>query len=436
MNEYSEPKFLNRVLLIVLTVIGLVSFWWLRSIWILAFASIVIAVGISVPARWLQQHGFSRSLAIMVSALGVITGVVAIMLLLVLPISSEVGRALESAPAAIDSAGRLYDEWRTVLPFVANVLPERESSDILNQLGELAAKVDLSTFQDAVGAVFQAGSTVLPSLIKGLGTFLGLLANVLLVIFIAIFFLVEPMSYVKASLYVTPESYHAKILGVWSELYQTLSAWITTQFLAISITMALVWTVLGFLLQIPGAMTISLFAGFATFIPNIGAILPIIPIIFFILVDGGDNQSTQLLQAIPAYLALQFVEGSIITPRLMKAQLNIPSGALMLFQVISASVFGALGLIFAVPILATAVTLVRELFSYGVLGLRDKPIEVVTLDAEGTLSLKANPSPTAVQEQIELDRDAAQQKGEERFNERFNTMIVGGGRLLPRVGQP
>lgn len=391
MNDDNNPGFLSRILIIVITVVGLISFWWLRSIWILAFASIVIAVGISVPAKWLQQHGFGRGLAVAISAISVVVGAVAVMLLLVLPISTEVGRAIESAPEAIDSAARLYDEWRTAVPLLQNVLPERESSAILIQLGELAANVDLSTVQQSLAAVFQAGSTVLPSLIKGLGTFLAVLANLLFVVFIAIFFLIEPMSYVKASLYITPQKFHTRVLGIWMELYVTLSAWITTQFLAISITMALVWFVLGFILNIPGALTIALFAGFATFIPNLGAILPIIPIVFFILVSDSTNQSTQLLQAIPAYLAIQFVEGSIITPRLMKAQLDIPSGALMLFQVVSASVFGALGLIFAVPILATIITLVREIFSYELLGLRNSRLDIIALDAEGTMALRQRP---------------------------------------------
>lgn len=404
MNEDNDHSFLKRVSLVALIVVGLVSFWWLRSIWILAFASVVIAVGINVPAVWLQRHGVSRGISTVISAISVVVGVISVMVLLILPISQEVGMAITNSQAAIDNAGAIYDQWRTSVPILASILPERESSAILIQLSEVMSNVDLRTVQDAMGAVFQAGSTVLPSLIKGLGTFLAVLANLLFVILIAIFFLIEPMSYVKASLYVTPERYHDRALRVWSELYHTLSAWISTQFLSVTITMGLTWLVLGLILDIPGALTIALFAGFATFIPNIGAFLPIIPIIFFILVQDDPTrlQSTLLLRAIPAYLAIQIFESNVITPRLMRAQLDLPSGALLLFQVISATIFGALGLLLAVPILATAVTLIREIVSYDILGFRNRPIEVVTLDMDSTLGLRQW---SGGEEPIDVNRD-------------------------------
>lgn len=384
--ERTNYDFLRRVLIVALVGIALIGFWYLRSLWILGFASVVIAVGISLPANWLQQHGMGRGVALATAAVGVIVGAFALMLLVILPMTNEISDLIVQTPQALENASRVYERWRTSIPILGNFLPAPDSSEILQQLGTLVNQVDYNTLQELSTAVFQTGSTILPSLFKGLGFFFALLANLLFVVFIAIFLLLEPISYVKASLFLLPEKFHGRALRVWSELYRTLTAWIATQFLSVSITMVLVWFTLR-LLNVPGAGTIALLAGFATFIPNIGAFLPLFPIVFFILVQP-DPRPLLLLRAIPAYLLIQFVESNIITPRLIKSQLDIPSGALLFFQVIAATIFGALGLLLAVPMLATLITLIREVYSYDLLQLRGKAIEIVSLDTEGTLALR------------------------------------------------
>ncbi|MGF1506420.1 MAG: AI-2E family transporter, partial [Anaerolineae bacterium] len=68
----------------------------------------------------------------------------------------------------------------------------------------------------------------------------------------------------------------------------------------------------------------------------------------------------------------------LITPSVMKAQLNIPAAALLPFQLIAAIFFGFLGLLLAVPLLAILVTLIRELYVFDVRGKRGNLPEVST----------------------------------------------------------
>ena len=76
----------------------------------------------------------------------------------------------------------------------------------------------------------------------------------------------------------------------------------------------------------------------------------------------------------------------MITPSIVKAELEIPPGALMLFQLLITIAFGALGLLLAVPMLAVLVALVREVYSYDLLGLRNEQIALGT-DHNGALVL-------------------------------------------------
>jgi hypothetical protein len=67
--------------------------------------------------------------------------------------------------------------------------------------------------------------------------------------------------------------------------------------------------------------------------------------------------------------------------------LEIPSGALLLFQLVATALFGALGLLLAVPMFAVLITLVREIYSYDILKLRDKKFDIVLLGIEGPMHL-------------------------------------------------
>jgi len=126
------------------------------------------------------------------------------------------------------------------------------------------------------------------------------------------------------------------------------------------------------LLGMPNAIVVAVFAGIATFIPNIGAFLPLIPIFIFTLA----SDPAQLVIYVPVYLLIQFTESNVITPSIVKAELKIPPGALMIFQLLVTLAFGALGLLLAVPLLAILIVLVREIYSYDLLGLRNLEVEM------------------------------------------------------------
>jgi hypothetical protein len=85
--------------------------------------------------------------------------------------------------------------------------------------------------------------------------------------------------------------------------------------------------------------------------------------------------------AIPAYLAIQLLESNVITPMLIREELQLPSGGVLLFQLVGVALFGALGLLLAVPLLLVLVVLVREIYSYDILGLRSEKIEIA-VDAQ------------------------------------------------------
>jgi predicted PurR-regulated permease PerM len=365
----STTTFLKRLLIVGVAIVLLLSLWYLRSIWLLGFAAVVIAVGISIPAHGLQQHGLPRNPSLLLTTLVIGVLVIFLILWIVPTIINETGTVLTELPQMWQEIGQHYETWRAGNNRLTQLLPPFSMAE-LNQADGAALR-----------RLFTTGFSFTP-ILEGMGAFASLLANVMLVIFVALFFLSDPLSYVQISLHLTPAPYHARLLYLWSELYRTLTRWIKTQFVSVSITVILVWLVLGLFLGVPYAPIIAVFSGVATFIPNLGALLPLIPIFIFTLAD--DPSLT--LWAILAYLAIQLLESNVITPMLIREELQLPSGGVLLFQLVGAALFGALGLLLVVPLLLVLVVLVREIYSYDILGLRSEKIEIA-VDAAGRMYL-------------------------------------------------
>jgi len=374
---------------------------YLRSIWILAFSAVIMAMAIYVPAAILEEQGTRRGIAILSSA--VFAGAVAIFLgLWIIPtLFVELGIVVGQLPRMLLEAGATYERLRMSNEIAASILPMVDFNELLQAEENLGIRGQ--AIRDTLVSLLRQNVLQGP-LLGSVGGFLGILTNLLIVVFIAIFFLIEPMSYVRASLFLVPRGYQERVLDIWDELHETLTTWIKVQVLAVSVTVILVWLILGVALGMPHALVVAVFAGFATFIPNIGAFLPLIPIVIFTAAE----RPMMMLWVVPAYLLIQLVESNVITPRFVKSQLEIPSGALLVFQLVATALFGALGLLLAVPMFAALITLVREIYSFDILGLRGQQIEVVSLGANGPMQLKQSVLPSPPQPTREATSDGAE----------------------------
>ncbi len=372
--------FFRRATAIVGFVLFVAALWFLRDTLLLAFAAIVIAVGISIPSGWLQRLGLPRGVANTIAA--VLIGFLALFLLLwLLPaLITGVSKLLAGLPQTVQNLVAVYNDLRAqnntlgrILPALQETRPKGISeAEIKNLFGELV-------------------STGLPILVSGGSVVVSLVTNLVLVLFIALLLLADPTAYVQASLYLAPRPYHERLIALWRELYRTLTTWLSTLFISITITVSLVWLVLG-LLGMPNVMVVAVFAGFATFIPNIGAFLPLVPIaIFTLAVDP-----IKFLIMAPAYLAIQLLESNVLSPMIVKRNLSIPPAGMLVFQIVAGLVFGLLGVLLAVPLLAIIVTLIRELYSYDMLGLRNGAIKVGLGRAGGLQLQKPEPDPRPV----------------------------------------
>jgi predicted PurR-regulated permease PerM len=189
------------------------------------------------------------------------------------------------------------------------------------------------------------------------------LGGLIVLLFVAIFVAVDPGLYHRGLMHLFPHPARRKAGEVLSATATTLRRWLLMQIIAM-VAIGSVTTVVLLLLGVKAAVALGIIAGLLEFIPYMGPILSAVPAIAMALVDGPDKA----LYVALAYVAIQQLEGVVLQPLLMKEGLELPPVITILGQALLALIFGFMGLLLAVPLLATAMVPIKMLYVRDVVG--------------------------------------------------------------------
>jgi len=178
----------------------------------------------------------------------------------------------------------------------------------------------------------------------------------LLVLFIAAYIGVDPHLYHGGVLALVPSRERDRAALTLARLATTLRRWLVTQLIAM-VVIGGVTTVFLFAIHVKAALPLGILAGVAKFIPIVGSIFAAIPAIAMAFIDSPHKA---LVVAI-GYIVIQFVENHLLVPVLMKHGVNLPPAMTLGIQALMALLFGFLGLLVAVPLLAAILTIVRTM---------------------------------------------------------------------------
>ncbi|GAC1410093.1 MAG: AI-2E family transporter [Gemmatimonadaceae bacterium] len=178
----------------------------------------------------------------------------------------------------------------------------------------------------------------------------------LLVLFIAAYIGVDPALYHGGILELVPLRERDRAALTLRRLATTLRRWLVTQLIAM-VVIGTVTTVFLLVTHVKAALPLGILAGISKFIPIIGSIFAAIPAIAMAFIDSPHKA---LVVAI-GYFVIQFVENHLLVPVLMKHGVNIPPALTLGIQALMSLLFGFLGLLVAVPLLAAILTIVRTM---------------------------------------------------------------------------
>ncbi len=380
-----ERPFARRVLTAV-TVVGLVALLvyvviQVKATLVVAFAAWITAVTLEIVVRSFQRARLGRLPAVIFTLLLALVVVLLVLAMVVPAMVQQVGALVERLPDLTDRALVNYEGLRQSVPRVMqNLLPPLppDLSSLLEP-PEPTAEAPATT-ADLLGTVASRAIGVLTDV----GSFIGLtVAQVVLYLFLTILLLLEPVDYYQALLALVPQEQQARALEIINLVRHNVERWSGAMLISVTVTSLLYFIALGMILQLPNALALSVIAGLSTIVPVVGNTLALIPV----AIIAGSVSLTKLIVTVILYAAIGMVQDRIVTPAVMRSELNIPAGGLIVFQLVFAALIGPVGLLLAVPLLAIIITLVRELYVFDTLEKRGALLRLVIRPDDGTLVL-------------------------------------------------
>ena len=146
-----------------------------------------------------------------------------------------------------------------------------------------------------------------------------------------------------------PPRFREPFSRLFDESGRILESYVRGQLL-IGLIMAVFYGVGFWLLGVPAWAGIALIAGLLNAIPYVGTLIGIVLAVGFTVADGGGVWDVGAVLGI--FVAVQTIEGYVLTPRIIGGRLNLHPMAVFLGLLIGGKLFGLLGIILAIPAIA------------------------------------------------------------------------------------
>jgi predicted PurR-regulated permease PerM len=353
--------------LVAAVYLGLRLFWVAQDIFFLAFVGVLFGLTLSAAADRAAQYRIPRGVAAP-AVLLLVLGLIAALTLFAAPqVTRQLREVQEQIPEVL---GKVRGWFEHKVGGVSQMLGDSTAADSAkapmdSTLGRTRPDEQTAPGQrpgppaqlhpriEKVGRAFFAVFSSTISVVGGL----------ILVLFITVFIAVDPGLYRRGLTHLVPHRDRARLDDVLHSLALTLRRWLVTQLIAmvvIGVVTALAMSLLG----VRGAIALGVIAGLLEFIPFVGPIASAIPAVAMGLLDSPEKAVYVAI----AFTVIQQAEGHLLIPLLMKDSLDLPPVLTLVSQAVMATVFGFLGLLVAVPLLATVMVGVKLLYVEDVVG--------------------------------------------------------------------
>jgi len=372
--------------------------WIAQTVFLTAFLGVLFGLAVSAGVDWVHQRvrvprGLIAALIVLGSA-GAVVGFFVVSG----PVLATQSRELQTKlPEAIDK----IDQWAQSKGFLSSLLSGSAGSSTTaptpasqpltgpapsagrptgaapRQLPTDSALARASTSTAAAAAPPQTLKQRIVTQLAGLTRYLfgflsstiSVFAGLLLILVLSIYIGADPDTYHDGLMKLFPRPWRKRAGEVLTAISIALRKWLVTQLIAM-VVIGVVSTIVLLILGVNAAVPLGVIAGLLEFVPTVGPILSAFPAVAMGFVDSPQKA----LAVIVAYIAIQQMENYLLIPFLMREGVDLPPALTIIAQAIMALIFGFLGLLCAVPVLAATMVAVKMLYVQDVVG---EPVEVL-----------------------------------------------------------
>ena len=327
-------------------VLILVSFVRQVSSVLLTFlAAGVLAYALNPIVRRLERMRVPRVVAVVGLFLILVLVVGAALLLIIVPAVGQVRQIASNPQQLLSQANSLLEQAQN-LPFVGQYVADLNQDRVLQLLRSNAP---------SAGQV----ANVATGVIGGVFGVFGAVFNLLLMVLVSVYLLLERERITNALLRTIPEAVRDQSLELFHAVEQTLIKYLRGQLFLCLIMGVIGWAIMFFTVR-EYALLIGAWVGVTELIPVLGAFLGAIPAVAIALLvqDGG---FTDALIVAGLFLVAQQLEGNILVPRIQGSSTGVHPLWVLFGVLAGTALYGVVGAIFAVPIVAIIAATIRYL---------------------------------------------------------------------------
>ncbi|MDQ3859997.1 MAG: AI-2E family transporter [Actinomycetota bacterium] len=307
-----------------------------RAVMLVLLLTLLFSVIISRPVDYLARKGLGRGLGTLI-VLGILT------LALVLGgvalgsvVESQAQQLAEDLPTLLSSAQDFAEEVQS--RFGLNIsLPG--SQQLLDSARSFLSGGAFSTFVSVGASVANVVSFAAVVLIS------------------TIFTVARPAPLVDGFVALFPAGRRERVREILTKMYKNVQRWFLGQLASMTI-IGLLFTIALSVIGVPFALLLGILSGLLAFIPFIGPAISVIPPILLALAQ----EPISALWVILAYAGVQFVEGNIVQPVVMSRAVSLHPVIIVFALLIMGTLFGFIGVLLAIPLVAALQVLVQELW--------------------------------------------------------------------------
>src|SRR6266540_2852997 len=321
--------------LVTFIVLGLLLAVALRYVFLLLFLGIVVATALAPVVERLRRLGLTQGSAALV-AFGLL------LLLIGGIIAALAPFFVAQLVQAVSELPQLYAGFRATV-----------ASSEVRFIRELAAQLPADPFSGLSGADGVALGAQVAALLPSVGWLVLFGALVLL---LSYYWLYYRALAIQSVALLIPLNRRAGVVALWEEIEAKIGAFVRGLAILGFVIGAL--SAVGYVtIGLPYGLTIAIIAGLLEAIPYVG---PIITLVLAGLIGLSVSQTMALL-AVGLAVIIQFLENTIVVPRVMDRAVGVSPVVTLLALAVFSDLFGLLGALLAVPLAAVFQVLLDRL---------------------------------------------------------------------------
>jgi predicted PurR-regulated permease PerM len=300
------------------------------SMFVLIFVALFLAIGLNPAVDKLRSWGMARGFAVTTVALTVLLLLCGGVFALVPPLVTQTGEFIRELPDFVSSLQR-NEAVKDII----------ERYDLVQRVQGVA---NAGTVTNALGGVLGGAQLVA-----------GTIFNTLTVLVLTIYFMAA-FDRIKSSAYqLVPASRQERVRLLADEILAKVGAYMVGA-LAIAVVAGVSTWVFALIVGLAYPFALAVVVAICDLIPQIGATLGAV----VVSVVGFATSVTAGIACLIFFVVYQQVENYLIYPRVMRRSVKVSDVAAVVAALLGVGLFGVLGALIAIPMVAAIQLIVRE----------------------------------------------------------------------------